>query len=49
MSDVNCTLCFHRCHLSEGVTGLCGAREYRGGRVVSNNYGRLTSLALDPI
>ena len=49
MSDVNCTLCFHGCRLSEGVTGLCGARENRGGRVVSNNYGRLTSLALDPI
>lgn len=44
-----CTLCFHRCALEEGQTGLCRARANRGGQVVSLNYGRLTSLALDPI
>ena len=42
-----CTLCFHRCALEEGQTGLCRARANRGGQVVSLNYGRLTSLALD--
>ena len=46
---VTCALCFHRCALEEGQTGLCRARANRGGRVVSLNYGRLTSLALDPI
>ena len=44
-----CELCFHRCALEEGQTGLCRARANRGGRVVPLNYGRLTALALDPI
>ena len=45
----SCDLCFHRCALSEGETGLCRARQNRGGQIVPLNYGRLTSLALDPI
>ncbi|MCM1296908.1 MAG: AmmeMemoRadiSam system radical SAM enzyme [Muribaculaceae bacterium] len=44
-----CELCFHHCRLSEGQTGLCRARAYRDGAVVPLNYGKLTSLALDPI
>jgi len=44
-----CELCFHRCDLSEGQTGFCRARACRDGVVVSLNYGKLTSLALDPI
>ena len=44
-----CELCFHRCKLDEGQTGLCRARGCREGRVVPLNYGKLTSLALDPI
>lgn len=44
-----CGLCFHRCSLDEGRTGLCRARASRGGRIVPLGYGRLSSLALDPI
>ena len=44
-----CDLCFHRCALAEGQTGLCRARASRGGQIVPLNYGRLTALALDPI
>lgn len=44
-----CSLCFHRCALEEGQTGLCRARGCRDGRVVSLNYGQVASLALDPI
>ena len=44
-----CALCFHHCELDEGQTGLCRARGCRDGRIVSLNYGKLTSLALDPI
>ena len=47
--NVQCTLCFHRCRLSEGQTGLCRARGNRGGQIVPLSYGRLTALALDPI
>lgn len=44
-----CELCFHHCDLSEGQTGFCRARACRGGAIVSLNYGKVTSLALDPI
>ena len=44
-----CELCFHNCKLDEGQIGLCRARGCRDGRVVPLNYGKLTSLALDPI
>ena len=44
-----CELCFHHCDLSEGQTGFCRARSCRDGAIVPLNYGKLTSLALDPI
>lgn len=44
-----CTLCFHRCILAEGQTGLCRARVNRNGKIIPLNYGKLTALALDPI
>ena len=44
-----CELCFHHCELDEGRTGLCRARSCRDGKIVPLSYGKLTSLALDPI
>ena len=44
-----CEVCFRHCDLKEGQTGFCGARICAGGVVRAGNYGRLTSLALDPI
>ena len=44
-----CDVCFHHCDIPEGRTGFCGARVCEGGRVIAGNYGRATSLALDPI
>lgn len=44
-----CNVCFRHCELREGATGFCGARVCRGGKVVAENYGCVTSLALDPI
>ena len=44
-----CDVCFRQCKIEEGSTGFCGARTCRDGKVVAANYGRLTSLALDPI
>lgn len=44
-----CPICPHACALVEGQTGLCRARVAEGGEVVDANYGRITSLALDPI
>lgn len=47
--NLSCELCFHRCTLAEGQTGLCRARGNRNGQIVPLNYGKLTALALDPI
>ena len=44
-----CNVCFRHCDIPEGKTGFCGARTCRGGIVEAANYGRITSLALDPI
>ena len=44
-----CGVCFRHCDIAEGQLGFCGARTCRGGRVTAANYGRVTSLALDPI
>ncbi len=44
-----CSLCPHACRLQEGQTGLCAARTNVGGTIVCTNYGKLTSIALDPI
>lgn len=44
-----CPICPHACALAEGQTGLCRARVAEGGKVMDADYGRITSLALDPI
>lgn len=44
-----CENCSHNCDLSEKKTGICHARSARGGKIVCENYGAVTSLALDPI
>lgn len=44
-----CPVCMHHCKLKEGETGRCRARKNIKGKVESINYGRVTSLALDPI
>jgi pyruvate formate lyase activating enzyme len=44
-----CGICHHRCELGEGQLGFCRARRNTGGRIVCESYGRVTSIALDPI
>ena len=44
-----CDVCFRHCKIEENSTGFCGARTCRDGQITAANYGRLTSLALDPI
>lgn len=44
-----CEVCFRHCELKEGQLGVCGARVCCNGVVCSKSYGRITSLALDPI
>jgi len=44
-----CEVCFRRCSPAEGERGACGARINRGGSIRPVYYGKLSSLALDPI
>ena len=44
-----CGVCFRHCNIADGKTGFCGARTATNGTVTALNYGRITSLALDPI
>ena len=45
----DCGVCFRHCHLADSQIGFCGGPIARDGRVEALNYGRITSLALDPI
>ena len=44
-----CDVCFRHCEITEGALGFCGARTCKDGLVIAANYGKITSLALDPI
>lgn len=44
-----CTVCMHQCSLKLGQRGICRARKNEGGKIICENYGQVTSLALDPI
>ena len=46
---ITCGTCPHACSLAPGQVGYCRARMSDGAKVVPHSYGRLTSLALDPI
>lgn len=44
-----CEVCFRHCEIKDGSLGFCGGRSCIDGKVIPVNYGRVTSLALDPI
>ena len=44
-----CGTCPRHCRLAGGAIGFCRARREEGGQVVAANYGRISSIALDPI
>ena len=44
-----CGLCPHLCKIPNQKTGLCHARRNENGFLVTESYGKLTSVALDPI
>ena len=47
--EIICEVCPKHCALSKGQVGFCKARKWHDGNVISKNYGRITSMALDPI
>ena len=44
-----CEVCPRHCRLAAGALGACHARRNVDGAVVPEGYGRLTSIALDPV
>lgn len=46
---VECLLCPHHCHISNGKTGRCRSRRNHDGMLVSEVYAKPCSLAIDPI
>ncbi len=44
-----CELCPHQCAIPPGGEGICWARKNEDGTLYAQNYGRTTSLAVDPI
>lgn len=51
-SDSNlviCELCPHHCRIPSGKSGICGTRINQDGQLIAENYGMVSSLALDPI
>lgn len=48
-SKVHCYLCPHNCVINPGKLGACRARKNIEGNLYSLNYGKIASIALDPI
>ncbi|MCK4421675.1 AmmeMemoRadiSam system radical SAM enzyme [candidate division WOR-3 bacterium] len=46
---LRCTLCPHKCVIPPGKEGICWGKENENGILYSSNYGKTTSLAVDPI
>lgn len=46
---VRCRLCPNECLIADGKTGSCRVRVNKEGVLYSENYGRVSSVALDPI
>lgn len=44
-----CQVCPYHCRLMDGQYGRCGARKNENGKIICDNYGKVTALALDPI
>ncbi len=47
--NIKCGICPRSCSIAEGQTGFCSARSNQNGMIVCDNYGKVTSISLDPI
>ncbi len=46
---VECSVCTHRCKISDGQRGICSVRKNRQGTLYALNYQKAISEAIDPI
>lgn len=47
--SVRCELCPHACLIRPGKTGVCGVRRNEEGVLIALTYGKVSSVAVDPI
>ncbi|HUT63899.1 MAG TPA: AmmeMemoRadiSam system radical SAM enzyme [Anaerolineae bacterium] len=48
-SKVRCVLCPNYCVIAKGKRGICRIRTNRNGNLYADAYGRVVSLAIDPV
>ena len=48
-NKIRCQLCPHSCLISESKTGICQVRKNVNGKLYSLNYGKVSSLGVDPV
>ena len=48
-NNITCEICPHNCVINNGKTGICGTRRNNNGVLIPESYGKITSMALDPI
>ncbi|MFQ6020589.1 MAG: hypothetical protein ACE5J4_01035 [Candidatus Aenigmatarchaeota archaeon] len=46
---IECNLCPRNCKIASDNRGVCGVRENRNGKLYSLVYGKIASMAVDPI
>jgi pyruvate formate lyase activating enzyme len=46
---IRCGLCPHACRIRPGAVGVCGVRQNVDGTLIALTYGRVSSVAVDPI
>ncbi len=46
---VQCNLCPHNCILKDKQWGICKVRQVQNGKLYDRGYGRVSSLAIDPV
>jgi pyruvate formate lyase activating enzyme len=46
---VHCFLCPHNCNIPPDGRGICGVRKNTDGTLYSLNYGKITSIGVDPV
>ena len=47
--SLKCDLCPHNCRISDSKTGICQVRKNINGKLYSLNYGKVSSLGIDPV
>ncbi len=47
--EIQCYLCPQYCRIKDGKTGFCGVRTNKEGKLYATNYGKVSSIALDPV